>query len=117
MGFGVVAGSCGCFVMVTMYKEFPITLYLACSAIFFVFLVVNFLLVGLASIPNGNANKFVLTCKSRLKTQRQQTLLRLCTIIEFSIGFVGRVKYHTALNITDTVLNFSAGIVLLKYNV
>lgn len=116
VGLGILAGSWGGFVMLVMFNTFPLIMYLSCSGIFFVAQIVNILLITLAGIPNKNGMRFKEYWKGRLKTGRENKMLKACPEIGFSIGFVRNVKYRTALAISDAIINITATLALMKVN-
>lgn len=117
VGLGILAGSLGGFVMLVMFDAFPLIMYLSCSGIFFVAQIVNILLITLAGIPNKNGKRFRNYWKGRLKTGRENKMLRSCPEIGFSIGFIRNVKFCTALAISDTIINITASLALMKVNI
>lgn len=116
VGLGILAASCGGFVMLVLHEGIPLIIYLSVSTIFFLGQAVNLLLVGLAAIPNQNGNGFIRTWRGELIRKREKKILMACPEIGFSIGFVRNIKYHTALSICDTIISFTATVALVKIN-
>lgn len=54
VGLGIVGASSSGFVVIAMYNEFPLAVYVACSTLFFISQTVNFVLVYLGSKPMRN---------------------------------------------------------------
>lgn len=111
---GIVAASLGGFVMVVMYSEFPLIIYVSCSGIFFICQCVNFMLVTWAGIPNGNGKRFKQYWRGKLKIRQEKQMLEACPEIGFNVGLVHNIKYLTALTISDSIINTTATLALLK---
>lgn len=116
VAMGIMAIAWGGYVMLVMYHNFPLFIYLCCSTIFCFGITVNFLLVKLAGIPNQNAIKFKQYWRKKLKQREDKLVLNSCIDIGYSLGFVKHVKPSTALKIMDVMISCTVTLVLMKLN-
>lgn len=115
-GMGILAASASGYIVLVMAGnvQFPFILYLCCCFIFGIAVVVDFLFVTLASTPRGNGEGFKKYWKMYSSKKVEKQILRCCPIIGYSLGFLRRVKPHTALSIVDTIINITATMVLTR---
>lgn len=109
---GTLITACGGYVMLVMYDEFPLVMYLSCSVIFFFCIAVNILLVTLAGIPNKNGQLFKDNFNKLLRMKQDRMVLRSCPEIGFTLGCVKPVKFHTALEIMNLMISCTLSLVL-----
>lgn len=115
-GMGITASSWGGFVMVSMYHELPLIIYMACSGVYLTCQVIYMLLVALAAIPNKNGVKFKYDWRGKLGNHTELRMIRSCPELGFSIGLLRNVKNITALQIFDTTINIIATLAIMKLN-
>lgn len=116
VGMGVLAATWGGFVMLMCYSKFPLILYLSCSLILPIAITINFLLITLGAIPNRNGKNFKQFWKRYLQQKLDLLQLDSCPTIGYSFGPIRKVQEKTALYITDTILNGTATICLMRMN-
>lgn len=114
LALGIGTASLGGFVMVVMYSEFPLMIYVACSGIFYICQCINFMLVTWAGIPNGNCKRFKQYWRGELKGRREKKMLKACPEVGLDVGFLRNIKYLTALTISDNIINTTATLALMK---
>lgn len=113
---GTLSTAWGGYVMLTMYGSFPLVIYMSCSVIFFFCLSINFLLVTLAGIPSRNGRNFHEYWCGSLRARKTRLLLRSCPEIGFHLACVKHVKFVTALEIANLMINATMTLVLTKIN-
>lgn len=117
-GMGIVAASTCGYIAVVMYSDttFPLLLYLSACFIYCIAFIVNFVLITLAAIPNKCGDEFQCYWKRNLKSGYNRKCLKACPTVGFRVAVVSKVKRQTSLTISDTILNFTATMVLTQQN-
>lgn len=118
VGLGIVAASGSGFVVIAMYDELPILVYIVCSTPYFVSQVINFVLVYLGTKPMLNGMKYRAKWKAlelQLDKKSRKELRSLPGQVGISLGcFVRNTKPHTSLSIADVIINFTWTAAVIK---
>lgn len=117
VGMGTCACACGGYVMLKLYEDLPLIIYLSCSVFFFICLTVNFLLIYLADIPfrNGEHFKHAFKRELLLRDKYEQLQLKACPSIAYEIGtIVRKVQRSTSLSIANSIFNLTATLVVMR---
>lgn len=111
---GIMAASWSGYVMVKLFSKLPLVVYMACSLVLPLAIIVDFFLVSVAAIQNKNGIKFLKYWKRFLTKNDQKMQLRACPEIGYEVGPIRNCKRKTALTIADNILNVTATLVVLK---
>lgn len=108
MSMGMLVASVSGFCIVKLHDAIPFFIYMGGSLMLPAILLLNFLLITLVSIPQGNGERFREFWGERLELGRrwERMQLRSCPPIGYNVGrFIKRAKKTTALTITDSIFN------------
>lgn len=103
-------------VIVTMYSQVPVLLYLSCCILCTTSILLGFILSRLAAIPNRNGYRFKEFWREygRATSRTDKRLLKSCPPIGFALGFIKNVDGHTAMTLADILVNCAATLILTK---
>lgn len=111
-GVGCLTASLCGFVFISMHSKFPIIMYLSCSSVFFIGIVITMVLITLAAIPNAAIETIRNNWTYRVRTKQDKLLLMSLPEMGFGVGFVRTATYGTAFTIIDSIINSTMSLVL-----
>lgn len=111
---GILLAGWSAYATLMMRHELPLITYLSCIIIVALCLIIDFVLIGFASIPNRDGEIFKQYWKSVLKLRVEKRQLLSCPSIGYNIGPLINVKMSMALSIACAMADCTANIVLLN---
>lgn len=111
---GILSAAASGYTCIKLGGIIPPVVYSGLSLILPVSLIVNFVLIALAAVPNKNATTFKRFWTSRATRKFNRLALQSCPPIGYSYGFVETLRMKTALTITDIIINLVATLTLLS---
>ncbi len=109
----LLAGWCA-YATLMMFYEMPLISYLACVVILLVCLVIDFILIGFATIPNRNGKYFKAYWSSVVNLKVDRKSLKACPEIGYNVEPIRNVSMFTALSIAHAIINCAVNLILLK---
>ncbi|CAL8124886.1 unnamed protein product [Orchesella dallaii] len=114
--FGMLVASAAIFnascAYFAIFEQLPFFMYVASMLIVILDFAINFLLVGLASIPNKDGKIFTTNWRG-VGVKKIRMELRSCSQIGFAVGMISNVTATSALSIADIFLNSIATLALM----
>lgn len=114
VGMGILAAVSSGYVMIMCYEQFPVILYASYSLILPIAMIIDFLLITLAAVPNRKGKNFRRFWRRYVNEKREHLQLNACPNIGYSFGIVQNVQEKTALTIADTIINGTATVCLMR---
>ncbi|CAL8129283.1 unnamed protein product [Orchesella dallaii] len=113
IGMGVPVCSFAAFSAIKLYEHMNIIVWLGNMMMVPFCMILCFILIAHASIPNSNSKHYFQTWKRHLYRKFDRKRLASCMELAFNLGAVRRVTHCTALDICNNIVNYTVTLICM----